>query len=317
MYHYVHDDDLLPRRTEGVPAGGIRGLTTSQFAAQLDRLCSTLEPIDWPRFFGWMEYRGTIPPRSFLLTFDDGLADHARNVLPILQHRGLRGTFFVPGAVLTTRCLLSAHAIHLLFAVLGEELLDGELRVFLEEQGGAEVGRLNQGERAAAEDLYHYETPVRAHLKYLLSMKLPVALRHQVIRALFERHIGSMTRWAQHWYVSWEDLAEMQSLGHTIGGHGYSHEPYTRMSPEERRSDFHRIGSVLRNGLGPDIRPFSYPYGRFDAGTTGACRNEGFAQAFSTQAQWTDQGSDPFVLPRVDTIHLEAELESETACKRL
>ena len=112
MYHYVHD-------TEPMTAEGVKGLTSREFRLQLDRLCSAAEPIDWPALFAWSRGHGTLPQRCFLLTFDDGLADHARVVLPILQERGLRGTFFVPGAVLDSERLLPAHAIHLLLSTLG------------------------------------------------------------------------------------------------------------------------------------------------------------------------------------------------------
>ena len=43
-----------------------------------------------------------------LLPDHDGLADHVRSVLPILEDIGVRGTFFVPGAVLAHRRMLCA-----------------------------------------------------------------------------------------------------------------------------------------------------------------------------------------------------------------
>jgi len=41
------------------------------------------------------ETRRPLPPRSVILTFDDGKEDAARVVLPALRKRGMRGTFFV------------------------------------------------------------------------------------------------------------------------------------------------------------------------------------------------------------------------------
>jgi peptidoglycan/xylan/chitin deacetylase (PgdA/CDA1 family) len=40
-------------------------------------------------------HRGKLPPRSVVLTFDDGREDALRVVLPALRERHLRGTFFV------------------------------------------------------------------------------------------------------------------------------------------------------------------------------------------------------------------------------
>lgn len=315
MHHYVHDRESFPR--PGLPSipPGIGGLSTGEFCGQLDRLCEVMEPVDWPRLYGWMCGRQSIPDRCFLLTFDDGLADHAENVVPILQERGLHGLFFVPGAVLTSRRLLSAHAVHLLLAMLDEYTLEREVHDLLPVLGGNRTDWNAFADLADAQKLYHYEPPARARLKYLLTMVLPIDLRDAVVEAIFERHIGSQARWAGHWYLGWDDLVGLQSSGHTIGGHGYNHEPYTRFTPAQRREDLRRVADVLRNGLGPDIRPFSYPYGRFDDDTCYACRGAGFMHAFTTESRCVIRNDDVLRLPRVDTIDVEVALEKEVACR--
>ena len=166
----------------------------------------------------------------------------------------------------------------------------------------------------AARRMYAYETPNRAWIKYLLTMVLPRQIRDEVVLSLFEKHIGSSARWAQHWYLDWDDLWAMQAAGHTIGGHGFSHEPLARLSPSEQRRDVGRMASILTEGLGRDIRPFSYPYGSFDAATADACRDAGFLQAFTTCGQPIHRDANVMNLPRIDTIHVEAELQKERAC---
>jgi peptidoglycan/xylan/chitin deacetylase (PgdA/CDA1 family) len=314
MYHYVHDEDPLPRRTDGMGAGGIPRLTCAALAAQIDELCRVMEPIDWPSFFAWTDGRASVPRRCFLLTFDDGLADHSRNVVPILQHRGLRGTFFIPGAVLTSHCLLPAHALHLLFALLDDATLEQELSSYLAQHHRSRDDWRSPGGLTEAAAMYGYESPSRARLKYWLNMKLPATIRNQAVRTVFERRIGSMTRWARHWYLSWEDVAAMEAQGHTLGAHGFNHEPYTRMSAVERRHDLHRAASVLHNGLGPDVRPFSFPYGRYDHDACAACRDAGFAHGFTTEERWAMVSDDPYRMPRVDTIHVQAAMNTEVPC---
>jgi len=320
MYHYVHDRDALAR--PGAPGihGGLRGLTVTDFCSQLDRLCATMEPIDWPTLYAWMDGRAEIPQRSFLLTFDDGLADHAETVLPILEDRGLRGVFFVPGAVLTTHRMLPAHAIHLLLSVLGESAFENELRSYFSDRGAVQwchwLDQRPPEEDEAAETMYHYETPSLARLKYLLTMKLPLDLRAAAVEELFESHVGLSSRWARHWYLGWDDLVKMQSLGHTIGGHGHGHEPHSRLTPDEARQDVLQVANVLREGLGPDVRPFSYPYGSHGNHTVAACREAGFVHGFTTQARWLERHADPGCLPRFDTIDVNALLREKLACHR-
>jgi peptidoglycan/xylan/chitin deacetylase (PgdA/CDA1 family) len=317
MYHYVHDDERLPG--PGLPSvpPGIPGLTSRDFKAQLDHLCRLMEPIAWPTLYAWLAGRGSIPNRCFLLTFDDGLADHANTVLPILQERRLRGVFFVPGAVLSAHRLLPAHAVHLLLAVLDEQTLERELLEYLASSNESGCDWVPHADPAAATRMYHYEPPARAWLKYLLTVTLPTDLRNGAVRDLFERHIGSPTRWARHWYMGWDELADMESSGHTIGGHGYCHEPYSRMTPPERKDDMRRVAMLLNDGLGPDPRPFSYPYGQTDNDTRAVCREAGFVHAFTTERRWVSCRGDVLSLPRVDTIDVGAMLErEEVSCIR-
>lgn len=308
MYHYVHD-------VQTIRSTGIRGLNRAEFRAQLDQLCRTMEPIDWPTLYAWFDGRASIPGRCFLLTFDDGLADHAECVLPILQECGLRGVFFVPGSVLATHRLLSAHMIHMLLSTLGEEPFFAKLVDRLDRTEFNAAWRASI-DSATAEAMYHYEPPTMARLKYLLTVALPIDARQQVLDELFERHVGSSKRWSREWYLTWDNLVEMQSLGHTIGGHGYTHESLARLTQAERRDDLRRSAAILRDGLGPDHRPLSYPYGRFDDATTDACRAAGFAHAFTTEKRWIDSGCDRLRLPRFDTIDVEKILPKEAVCQQ-
>lgn len=319
MYHYVHDRRCGTGLGEPGPHTGVHALSMDAFATQLDRLCESLEPIDWPAFMAATRDGAKRPHKSFLLTFDDGLSDHARNVAPLLESRGLRGTFFVPGTVLTTRSLLTAHAIHLLLSRLGDERFEQELRrTVADAADGAEWIRRLDGSASATSSpagrAYHYESPVRARLKTWLTFHLPIPLRKRVIGDLFEQHVGSLTQWGSEWYLSWDELAAMQSRGHTIGGHGFAHEPYVRMNQQAQEEDIIQCARTLSKGLGSDTRPFSYPYGSHDESTIEACRRAGFAQAFSTESRWVQTGDDALRLPRVDTIHIDAHLPMEAFC---
>ncbi len=312
MYHYVHDEELLPRTPTDRPLTGMVALETAQFIEQVACLSRDMEPIDWPTLYAWIQGRGSIPHRSFLLTFDDGLADHARAVRPVLDAAGIRGTFFVPGAVLASHRLLPAHAVHLLLSVLDDATFERELFGFL-----AEWSPEGEWEEAvdpvAAERMYHYETPERARLKYLLTIVLPIKLRNAAVQRLFENHVGSAARWARRWYLGWDDLVDMQARGHTIGGHGFSHEPYLRLSSAARRDDMRRSFAMLQTGLGSCIRPFSYPFGSHDADVASVCRNAGFVHGFTTRQGWVSGAPDTHSLPRVDTIDVDAVLDKEHA----
>lgn len=126
MYHYVRplnapSPGASDRRA--IDAKGIRGLAPEAFEAQIRRLCRWGEPVSWPRFYDWHQGDGTLPQRSFLLTFDDGLRDHAEYVAPILGRLGLSALFFIPSRILEEKTLLPAHRLHLLLETLSAEEL--------------------------------------------------------------------------------------------------------------------------------------------------------------------------------------------------
>lgn len=301
MYHYVRPRDPLL-------SDGVIGPTPEGFARQIEGLCRVMEPIDWPTLFAWTEGRAGIPRRCFLLTFDDGLKDHAQYVAPLLAKHRIRGAFFVPGQAIGEYRLICGHAVHLLLSRLDAEgLFEETARALAAADKPSWVGRID--ERAAIE-LYPYETRARARLKYLLHMVLPPALRRETIALLFEAHVGSSRRWAKEWYMGWEDLADLHHAGHTIGGHGYAHDPLSRLSPEAQRGDLGRSLGLLNEGLGRDLRPVAYPFGRYDARTMIAAHEAGFVHGFTTERALVDASADAFALPRVDTIDVGEALRS-------
>ena len=306
MYHYVRD-------RAGTAQSGIRGLDPDTLSRQLDRLCRQFEPITWPMLHAWHHDGAHLPQRCCLLTFDDGLADHADVVAPLLEARGLRGTFFVSGQTLETQRMDAAHQVHLLQTTVGDDVLAADVVEWLGRQH-PELNRMEQEDSQAARRLYHYETPDRARLKYLLHHSLPIDVRNAMVDDLFSRHVGNAGEMARSWYLQPEQLVQLEEAGHTIGGHGYAHEPYLRLSAEDQQQDLARSAAALRTALGPGTRPFSYPYGSLDDSVAGRCAEAGFAQAFTTCPGWIQRDDDVFQLNRLDTIAVDAFLEKEHLC---
>lgn len=296
MYHYVRPDGEL--------SDGVRGLSLSGFGEQLDHLCRLMEPIDWPVLAAQLGRGGQLPPQCFLLTFDDGLREHRQHVADELDRRGLHGVFFVPGVTMAERRLLPAHAIHALLTALGDEKFEAEVTRELGERS-AEKPWARFLDETAARRMYHYETATRARMKYLLHMILPVELRNELVGALFERHVGSQREAAGRLYLSADDVRDLHSRGHAIGGHGYEHEPLTRLSAAQRRADLHRVGQLLSATLGRGPRPLALPFGAFNADVCAATHEAGFCAAFTTQESWLTPATNPLLLPRVDTIRVQ------------
>ncbi len=306
MYHYVRD-------RAGTEMARVRGLEASAFGEQLDCLCRRFEPITWPMLFAWRRGEADLPRESLLLTFDDGLADHIEVVAPALEMRGLRGVFFVPAQILESGHMLGVHQIHILQARIGDDVLAGEIKTWL----GTHCPEIDWFARVDSDQarlIYHYESDDRALLKYLLAFILPAEMRSQMIEEIFDERIGNSRAFSEEWYMNWDDVVTLSAAGHTIGGHGYAHEPLLTLSPQDQFLELSRSGAQLRQVLGPESRPMSYPFGSVDQEVARRCEDVGFVHGFTTQADWILAGSNAHLLGRVDTIEVDAFLERQEAC---
>src|SRR4051812_40916121 len=89
MYHRV---DAIPSSTRH-PKNFV---TPERFARQIEALLAWgYQPVT---FRQWMDYRSRkvrLPLRPFIVTFDDGYADFARNAWPTLKRLGVGATVFL------------------------------------------------------------------------------------------------------------------------------------------------------------------------------------------------------------------------------
>lgn len=97
MYHHVNDT------TPSSPIALGLTLPTASFEAQLRYLATKgIATITADELFGALQ-RGQIPQRTVVLTFDDGYADAATVVGPLLARYRARATFFVNAGTIGLR----------------------------------------------------------------------------------------------------------------------------------------------------------------------------------------------------------------------
>lgn len=305
MYHYVGQAPIGP-------GGGVRGLSAAEFREQVEQLARSLEPIGWLEVDRWLRGERDLPRNAFLLTFDDGLRCHRDVAAEILDELRVPGLFFLPTRTIDERSMLTAHMLHLVLDRVPDDELLAELAEMPEVESLA--GRLLREGSAEASRVYHYESDGRARLKYALNMVLPQAVRNRVSRVLFERHVGSTADWADRWYMNWADARELIARGHSIGGHGHSHDPYALMSDADCASDMRANLTALRANLGPASYPLAYPFGSVNDSVARAGCDAGFRVALATHREWASQCVDRFQVPRVDTIYVEECVKETATC---
>lgn len=290
MYHYVRPSaDDLPY---------FPYLSLADFERQLGDFARGYSFVGRDDFVRWME--GGPAPEGVLLTFDDGLRDHAEFVLPALQSRGLFGLFYVSSGPAMTGQLLDVHKVHLALGRLGAPAALAWL-----ESNAPECLRAGETSGSGASPYAHQTSDeTTKFLKQLFNWRLGAEERGGVLGGLLDHAFaGAPPRW-QDFYLDERGMRELSDAGMGIGPHSHSHEVSIRLSPQRQLEEI-RISSdfVERHG-GSREWGYCYPYGSrsaFSLETERAVAEAGcpFAFAFEARDIATPLAeADRFALPR-------------------
>ncbi|MBI3457032.1 MAG: polysaccharide deacetylase family protein [Candidatus Rokubacteria bacterium] len=298
MYHYVRD-----------PAGsdfpGLNALHPSAFRAQLSELIARYEIVGLEAMLEFLAGRYRPARDLCVLTFDDGLADHYRTVLPMLRERRVLGLFFIITAAVEEQRVLPVHKAHFLMAGLGFAEHRRRLLGCLGDERAAVEARLDMAE---VRRTYRWDTPEVARFKFFVNFCLEPGVRKAVLDRCFADHFGDEAAFARCLYMTWDEVRELEAAGMAVGGHSHEHRALAELSPAQVGADVGRCAALLRSRLGArSAMPFSYPYGKASSLTDHAAlgvRAAGFVCAFTTEPGGNPAGQDLYRLRRTDTKEL-------------
>jgi peptidoglycan/xylan/chitin deacetylase (PgdA/CDA1 family) len=293
MYHYVRP---APER---LPF--FRYLHVEDFVRQLDWFARQYGFISREAFEIALQ-AGRVP-QGVVLTFDDGLADHYEHVLPLLRERGLFGIFYVCTAPFDSGKLLDVHRIHLLLGRLGGQVALQRLAQLLD------AGMLTDAHvKEFREATYSHQDNDRATtvFKRTLNYLISYEYRESVLDALFSQEFADQESEARKFYLSPDQIREMDGAGMVMGSHGASHYVFSKLPVERQRDEISRSFSALSRVLGRPVTTFSYPYGgrhTFSAETMSLLKEVGSRFSFDVNPRdvsCTDLKQSPQSLPRYD-----------------
>ena len=295
FYHYVRD-------VERTPFPGIKALSVTDFAAQVDWLQARFEIIDGATFERAVIGQSGFDRPTALLTFDDGFVDHYECCFPLLRSRGLGGIFFLSGATLGPRAvLLNVHKTHFLLSRLGGDQFAREVAAGIEREG---VTILHRG-GSEREGVYRYDEAPDVRIKHVLNYEIPSAVADRTLSTLFERHIGETEGFARELYLSGGQVREMAEGGMTFGFHTETHPVLSRLDRGRQRAELRNGPSTIGDLTGQRGVSFCYPYGlahTYNSDTLSVLEESGYTMAFNTARRDVVIGQESrYELPRFDT----------------
>jgi len=281
MWHYI-------RAADASPAVDYCGVTPEAFALQLDTLATGSLPIGWAELVEALEDGRTLPRDAVLLTFDDGLVDHHRTVLPTLVERGLAGLFFVlarePGDGLTL-----GHRIHVLRGTWpADRIRDAVLDRLAPGRAAAYRAAMTTLRATSPDDPDDvWKRPLQRELA-------PDA--GPILSGLIEELVGPEADVAETLYLSPRQLDDLERAGMTLGAHTRTHPWLDAITPADQHGEVTASARALAD-RSPGPWAFAYPYGAVPPGAGRLLEREGFGAAFTTDPA---DRHDRFRIGRVD-----------------
>lgn len=308
-YHYVRDPGLY-----AYP--GIHPISPEAFRRQMEFLGSLLHMATPDEAESYLLHGKELPGPSALVTFDDGLTDHAKAAYDILEPMGIKALFFVCSRPLTEHRALAVHKIHHLRAMTEPARFQQELLAALPPEWRNR--QLTQDERVTAARTYIYDKPEHGAIKYLLNSLLPEDILDHVTskmlsnRGIDERHFCSET------YMDAAGLRSLEDRGHRIGAHTHDHRAVTRLGADEDRLMALNV-ATLAEATGRRPSWVSYPYGRdwaLPSDPAEFCRRHGFSVGVTLTGQWVRPEHTPFALDRINTNEVDRVLNGHELHRR-
>jgi peptidoglycan/xylan/chitin deacetylase (PgdA/CDA1 family) len=283
-----------------------RVLDTGAFEADLDYLQSNFEFISYEQLVQRRGAANQARDNSFVLTFDDGFAECASVVAPLLRRRGLSCVFFVITDLIdNTELFRESEAALCIDAILKlpvddvlamvDELgLGARLRAQAAQMADPSAWSLETADVGAAPD-----PRLAPLLHWLVNLTADEAEELERLRAKLGIEPARYLREAQP-YLTTQQIKQLHADGFTVGAHSRSHRRLQQLSPAEAEREIVESCQAIRDITGQASVPFAFPYFGGDLDRTWLAqlraRHDVIGLFFDTDGLREDE---PFVVQRV------------------
>jgi peptidoglycan/xylan/chitin deacetylase (PgdA/CDA1 family) len=234
----------------------------------------------------------SLPPKSILLTCDDGLLNTLTDMLPVLRNENVACLFFVTASSCSNDPGMLWYEE--LYQLMRSKPL-GELKVLLPGEHGAKPTSRNfQAE---------WWSVVRR------ASQLTAEVRADWMAQVRGRYGAQPSRAEKRWrLLNAIELRQLADAGMTIGAHTRTHPVLSAASYEEARREISDAKAEIESTIGRSVWALAYPFG--NSSTMGArefhlTQAAGYSCAFLNVEHWPGEESNPFALVRT---HVTADM---------
>jgi peptidoglycan/xylan/chitin deacetylase (PgdA/CDA1 family) len=264
-----------------------RGLVVSPqaFETQVRYVAENCSPLTFARLVDLIRAKKRFPPRTVVLTFDDGFADNYANALPILRRHGVTATVFV-----TTDYIGSTGLFW--WDKLSSILQRAPCKTTAFRWNGQQF-TVNTGSSVDTERTY---SCLVQYLRDDESVDKDAFL--ESVRSV----LTSPPAPAVKTHLDWDEVRAMDAVGIEIGSHTCSHVRMSAVNKYRLYDELARSKAVIERELGKPVLSVAYPYGRevdFNSQVIAAVEELGYTGAATTVFNVARLRSHPFMVERV------------------
>jgi peptidoglycan/xylan/chitin deacetylase (PgdA/CDA1 family) len=258
LYHRV-DDPACPRADLNPD---LVSATPASLEQQVRHLTRFYQPVGAREVLAALAGRSTLPPRSVLVTFDDGYRDFLHLAWPILERHRVPAVLFVPSA-----------------------FVDDPDRVFWWDGLWQMLTRTRHTQvalpRSGVAPLRSHADQLRAFRAYVGWLKsLEPATRLREVERLAER-LGVRPE-PPRAVLTWPELRRLAEAGVTVAAHSRTHERLDQLDAAALAREVPGSRDDLVRELGTCLPLFAYPYGNVSYRVLRALEVAGFRAGFTT-----------------------------------
>jgi len=223
-----------------------------------------------------------IPPRTLVITFDDGFRDNYTCAAAILQEMGMTATFYiVPGWVGRQQPAWLHRAAYYCdqhpdrFAEVVKKVAAGRWQRFFQVFNTA-------------------GSPGRNALLVFRQAMRPNEQR-DVLYELTRLYGCPPT---ERLYMNWKELADLHKAGMEIGAHTVTHRSLWTLDAPTAHNEILHSKRILERRLGITVTSFSYPFGHYLPHHVAMVKSAGYSCAVTVRGHHNDMMTDPYELGR-------------------
>lgn len=254
-YHYIDDENKYER--------GIYPTSVERLENQLNELSKQYTFVSQKDLLDAISSGPSLPEKSCLITFDDGLKTQTQNAVPILEKFKVPAIFFINSLPHAHAQACQVHKIHyLLYKLEPKKFLEEVLGIYKQITGKKlDTEKIQQ---SSAQKENKYDTNETVVLKYILNSYLEPELARSIVNNIFSEHCDDEEKFCEALYLSKEDIQQIDKHDlFNIGLHTKSHINIPYEAKEVVMQDIVDNYTYLSDELGiKDIKCISYPIGK-------------------------------------------------------